>query len=212
MTTKQKIVEIKSFLDKLYPTTETFLKASNDFQFLVCVILSAQAQDKVVNKVTPKLFEKYISIKDLSLANYEDVLKIIYLVGLGPSKAKNIINLAKKLVLDYQCKVPYDLKELETLPGVGHKTATVFLAEKNNGKYIPVDTHIFRICTRLGIVKKDSTPLKLQSVLEKNYTGVDYINFHRQLILFGRNICLANKKRKCQLCPFSFCKDRIETY
>jgi len=208
MTVKEKISEIKSYLDKIYPHTEVFLHSTSDWTFLIAVILSSQAQDKVVNRVTPILFKKYPNLQALSQANYDDILNIIKIVGLGPSKSKNIIALSKILVSKYNSKLPHELKTLESLPGVGHKTATVFLAEIDNKPYIPVDTHISRISQRLGIVKKDTTAIKIQEILEKNFQGHDYINFHRQLILFGRNICLASNKRKCEICPFKFCKDR----
>ncbi len=209
MTKKEKIIELKTFLNKLYPTTKVFLNSSNEFEFLVSVILSSQAQDKVVNKITPVLFNKYKTIEDYSKANYDEMLDIIKQVGLGPSKTKNIINLSKKLILDYQGKIPHEISKLKTLPGVGQKTASVFLGEIDNKEYIPVDTHILRICKRLNIVSDKYDANKTQVVLEKNYPYKDCINFHRQMILFGRNICLASNLRKCDQCELTCCKSRI---
>ena len=209
MTKKEKILELKTFLNKLYPTTKVFLNSSNEFEFLVSVILSSQAQDKVVNQITPVLFNKYKTIEDYSKANYDEMLDIIKKVGLGPSKTKNIISLSKKLILDYQGKIPYEISKLKTLPGVGQKTASVFLGEIDNKEYIPVDTHILRICKRLNIVSDKYDANKTQVVLEKNYPYKDCINFHRQMILFGRNICLASNLRKCDQCELSCCKSRI---
>ena len=209
MTKKEKILELKTFLNKLYPTTKVFLNSSNEFEFLVSVILSSQAQDKVVNQITPILFNKYKTVEDYSKANYDEMLDIIKKVGLGPSKTKNIISLSKKLILDYQGKIPYEISKLKTLPGVGQKTASVFLGEIDNKEYIPVDTHILRICKRLNIVSDKYDANKTQVVLEKNYPYKDCINFHRQMILFGRNICLASNLRKCDQCELSCCKSRI---
>ncbi len=209
MTKKEKILELKTFLDKLYPTTKVFLNSSNEFEFLVSVILSSQAQDKVVNQITPILFNKYKTVEDYSKANYDEMLDIIKKVGLGPSKTKNIISLSKKLILDYQGKIPHEISKLKSLPGVGQKTASVFLGEIDNKEYIPVDTHILRICKRLNIVSDKYDANKTQVVLEKNYPYKDCINFHRQMILFGRNICLASNLRKCDQCELSCCKSRI---
>ena len=209
MTKKEKILELKTFLNKLYPTTKVFLNSSNEFEFLVSVILSSQAQDKVVNQITPILFNKYKTVEDYSKANYDEMLDIIKKVGLGPSKTKNIISLSKKLILDYQGKIPHEISKLKSLPGVGQKTASVFLGEIDNKEYIPVDTHILRICKRLNIVSDKYDANKTQVVLEKNYPYKDCINFHRQMILFGRNICLASNLRKCDQCELSCCKSRI---
>lgn len=209
MTKKEKILELKQNLDILYPSTKVFLNSDNEFEFLVAVILSSQAQDKVVNQVTPILFNKYKTIEDYLNADYYEMLNIIKRVGLGPSKTKNIINLSKELILNYKGEVPHDLSKLKTLPGVGQKTASVFLGEIDNKEYIPVDTHILRICKRLNIVTEKTDANKAQLILEKNYPYKDCINFHRQMILFGRNICLASNLRKCEQCKMSCCKSRI---
>jgi len=208
MTIKDKLVLIKKELNVLYPTTKVFLNSNNEFQFLIAVLLSSQAKDIVVNKVTVNLFNKYNDIKSLSKADLNDVYNIIKSVGLGQTKAKNIINLSKIIHQTYHDKIPHDLETLKTLPGVGHKVATVFLAEIDNEKYIPVDTHILRICYRLGISSKNLSAYKLQLKLEKYYPYEDYINFHRQMILFGRNICLSGKNKKCNDCPlYAICRE-----
>ncbi len=204
----EKVELLSSYLNTIYPSTECFLSHKDEFSFLVAIILSAQAQDKVVNKVTPVLFERYPTILSLAKAKQEDVLNIIKIVGLGNSKSKNIIELADVIHYQYQDKIPHVRNILETLPGVGHKTAGVFLGEIDNQEVIPVDTHILRICYRLGISKKDIDPSKLEELLEKEYKHPNKINFHRQMILFGRNICIASSKRKCEECPLNFCRDR----
>jgi endonuclease-3 len=210
MTKKEKEKALEDFLYSLYPQTETFLKADCEYRFLIAVILSAQAQDRVVNQVTPVLFKKYRTLDDLAAAQEKDVLSIIRSVGLGPSKAKNIVALAKTLKCDYRSQVPHDREVLKTLPGVGHKTAGVFLGEIDHCQVIPVDTHISRIACRLGLAEEGSEPGKIEAILEKNFQGTDMMNFHREMILFGRNICLASAKRKCCLCPLSFCRQRLK--
>lgn len=209
MTRKEKIGELAEFLEKTYPEVPVFLKAKDDFFFLAAVILSAQAQDKVVNKVLPPLEERYKDIRGLASASYPEVLSLIRIVGLGPSKAKNIIALAQVLHDQYHDEIPLDRSELEKLPGIGHKTSGVFLGERHHGLYIPVDTHIERITKRLKIVPSSYKPEQIEEILEKNYKGKEPMKFHRQMILFGRNICLASAQRHCDQCPFMFCKDRM---
>lgn len=209
MTKDQKEKELVEFLSALYPQTEVFLHSTSEWTFLIAVILSAQAQDKVVNQVTPVLFRKYPDLKSLSEAGYDDVLSIIARVGLGPSKAKNIIALARILINDYKGQVPHDREELIKLPGVGWKTAGVFLGEIDGASVIPVDTHIKRISVRLGLANGKDEPDKIEKILEKHFPGKDMMNFHRQMILFGRNICLASEKRRCDTCPLEFCNKRL---
>jgi endonuclease-3 len=208
MNKKEKVNYLSNYLDELYPVTECFLKGDKDYEFLIAVLLSAQATDISVNLVTPILFNTYGTLKLLADANPLDIYEVIKSVGLGTSKSRNIVNLAKKILEDFNGVVPNDRKSLESLPGVGHKTAAVFLAEKKSGKFIPVDTHIKRVSVRLGIAKKNDSPDKIEEALEKAYRGNNHINFHRQIILFGRNICMANNKRKCEQCKMDFCKDR----
>jgi endonuclease-3 len=208
MNKKEKVNYLSNYLDELYPVTECFLKGDKDYEFLIAVLLSAQATDISVNLVTPILFNTYGTLKLLADANPLDIYEVIKSVGLGTSKSRNIVNLAKKILEDFNGVVPNDRKSLESLPGVGHKTAAVFLAEKKSGEFIPVDTHIKRVSVRLGIAKKNDSPDKIEETLEKAYRGNNHINFHRQIILFGRNICMANNKRKCEQCKMDFCKDR----
>jgi endonuclease-3 len=210
MTRSERIKALSDYLHKLYPVTKVFLDGQEDYQFLIAVILSAQAQDRVVNQVTPVLFKRYPSLSSLAEAEEKDILAIIRRVGLGPSKAHNISLLAKTLVQDYQGILPEKREDLEKLPGVGHKTAGVFLGERRGASFIPVDTHVTRIATRLGIAPKKADAGEIETILEKNYQGSDHMNFHREMILFGRNICLASVGRKCQDCPLSFCSDRKE--
>jgi len=208
MTRAEKVKRLEQYLSEIYPKTECFLDGQKDYEFLIAVLLSAQATDKSVNAVTPILFSKYKDLQSLAGADPKDIYSVIKSVGLGSSKSKNIVNLAQKLIADYDGHVPNLRGELEKLPGVGHKTAAVFLAEKRGGKFIPVDTHIKRVTRRLGISSMNDSADKIEEKLEKSYDGNNHINFHRQIILFGRNICMANNKRRCDLCKLYFCKAR----
>lgn len=202
---KDKLKIIRDVLDRLYPHTSCFLKFNNDYELLFAVILSAQALDSSVNKVTPILFEKYPSLESLTDADIEEVINIIKPVGLCNNKGKNIVKTARVLHETYNDILPRDMLTLRTLPGVGYKTAGVVLAELYNYPIIPVDTHIFRVMNRVLFETAISDADSMSKVLTNNFEFDNHINFHRQVILFGRNICTA-KKPKCLECPLnSYC-------
>ena len=211
MNKKERIRELKTYLDTLFPETHCFLHHNKDYELLIAVLLSAQARDEVVNSVTPVLFNKYQSLEELMNAKYEDVLKIIKPVGLGPSKARNIISLARDLVTKYDGKVPTSREDLTSLSGVGEKTASVVRGELFNMKQIPCDTHVKRVAYRLKLASKTDDPSKIEQMFLKNYEGDNHIHFHRQMILFGRNVCIANNKRRCEICPLD-CRERLREY
>lgn len=192
-------------LQEIYPNTKTFLNYKKDYELLFAIILSAQATDISVNKATEKLFKLCPTLEDYNPSNLSLIYDCIKAVGLASSKGKNIIACAKKLLDEHYGKVPTSRDELEKLPGVGHKTAAVFLGEYYNLPYIPVDTHVFRVSHRLNLVGDEiNTADKTEEELER-YIKNDRIQIHRRLILFGRNICKA-KAPTCDRCPFvSFC-------
>lgn len=208
MTNKEKLYSLKEYLDKLYPNTKCFLNHQNDYQLLFAVIMSAQSQDKVVNIVTPVLFNKYQSLEALANANLNDVIEIIKIVGLAPTKAKNIISSAKILIDTFGGVVPKNREDLMSLPGVGYKTASVVRGELFNLNEFPVDTHVNRVMLRLQIANKKDTPKDLEQKLVKLYTGDNMIHFHRQVITFGREICIAGQKCHCDKCMLPWCKNR----
>ena len=211
MTKRERIRILKAFLDKEFPETHCFLHHNKEYELLIAVLLSAQARDEVVNSVTPVLFSKYPSLEELMNARYEDVLKIIKPVGLGPAKARNIISLATDLVTKFNGEVPTSREDLTSLSGVGEKTASVVRGELFNKKQIPCDTHVKRVAYRLKLASKTDDPSKIEAMFLKNFEGDDHINFHRQMILFGRNICIANNKRRCEVCPLD-CRERLREY
>ena len=188
-------------LDKLFPNAKCGLIYNNLFELLVSVVLSAQTTDVAVNKVTPTLFSAYPNAYSLAKAKVEDVKEIIKPIGLSNSKAKNIVALSKELVERFNGDIPKTILELESLPGVGHKTASVVMVEGYKIPAMPVDTHIFRIANRLGISKANDV-VGVEKDLKNFFEESTWCHLHHLLIAFGRNICTA-KSPKCDNCPFS---------
>ncbi len=193
--------EIISFLKERYPDAKTSLSFSSPFECLIAISLSAQSTDKAVNKVTPILFSKYPDTKSLANASLNEIEDILRSLGLYRNKAKNIISLSNALLEKYDGIPPFDREKLINLPGVGNKTACVFLLEMNKGDYFPVDTHIGRISMRLNFAKKDDTPIKIQKKLEKKFPKDEWNYLHHALIYFGREICKASNPscKECKL-------------
>jgi len=196
-TSKQNISEIKEILLEKYKNAKTELQYKNEYELLISIILSAQCTDKRVNIITPALFEKYPSTKELSIANLEDVKEILKSCSFFNNKAKNIIEMAKIVQNNYNGKIPHEHKELIKLPGVGNKTANVFLIELDNENRMAVDTHVFRTSHRLGL-----SDAKTVEETEKDLVTAfktDLAVLHQALVLFGRYICTA-KNPKCDEC------------
>ncbi|NMA05629.1 MAG: endonuclease III [Acholeplasmataceae bacterium] len=193
----KKIIEA---LDSLFPNAKIELTHKNTYELIIAVILSAQTTDVSVNKVTPKLFKKYPNIDTLSKANIEDVIKIIKSIGLYRTKAKNIILMANQVKDNFNGEIPNTRTDLESLAGVGRKTANVVLANAFDKDVIAVDTHIHRISIRLGIAKKTANAREVEESLYKFFPKENYLKLHHQLIFFGRYHCLA-RNPKCLNCP-----------
>ena len=200
----KKINDIINYFDEILPNASCELNYHEDFELLIAVILSAQTTDKSVNEVTPILFKKYPTPKDLSNASLNDVENIIKSIGLYHNKAKNIIETCKVLDEKYQGRVPRDFKALCSLKGVGVKTANVVMAELFKVPCIAVDTHVSRCSKRLGLAKNDDDPIKIEQRLEKMIPIERQILFHHQMIHFGRYYCLAKnpKCEECKLCNY----------
>ena len=150
---------ISDYMDELFPNPRCELNYTKDYELLLATMLSAQTTDKRVNSVTEILFKEYPSTKALSKANINDIIKIIKPIGTFNKKAKNVIEIAKKIEEDYGGKVPNNREYLESLPGVGRKTTNVVLSNLFNEPCIAVDTHVARVSIRLGIAKEGDTPL-----------------------------------------------------
>ena len=181
-------------LDEMYPNAHCELNYTTIFELLIAVMLSAQTTDISVNKVTPKLFERYKSPQELS-----DVENCIRSLGLYKNKSKNLIEMSKVLLDKFNGEVPKTKEELLTLPGVGVKTASVVLIEGYKIPAFPVDTHIERISKRLGIAKKSDDAIKVMEKLMKKYPKETWGKLHHQMIFFGRYTCNA-RKPKCEEC------------
>lgn len=192
--------KVMEALDNLFPNAKIELTHKNTYELLVAVILSAQTTDVSVNKVTPELFKKYPNVEALSNAKIEDVIKIIKSIGLYRAKANNIILMANQIKDNYNGEIPNNRQGLESLAGVGRKTANVVLANAFNKDVIAVDTHIHRIAIRLGIAKKNANVREVEESLYKFFPKKDYLKLHHQLIFFGRYHCLA-RNPKCKKCP-----------
>jgi endonuclease-3 len=189
------------------PDAETELDYNDPFELLISVILSAQCTDKRVNMVTPALFEAFPSPEHLASTNFEEVFPYIRSVTYPNNKTKHLIGMAKMLVEEYNSQVPDNLKDLQKLPGVGRKTANVISSVIHNQPAMAVDTHVFRVSKRLGLVNQNAkTPLEVEKQLVKNIPEEYIPKAHHWLILHGRYICLA-RKPKCEECGISnFCR------
>ena len=199
MMMKTNITSLLNYLDELFPSARCELFYSKDYELVIAVMLSAQTTDKSVNAVTPILFNKYPSLEDLNNAPLEDVEEIIKQIGLHKNKAKNLKGIVKDLIERFDYQVPSDKDLLQTLPGVGNKTAGVIRAEIFNIPDLPVDTHILRISKRLKLAKKDDEPIDVERKLKKIIPEERWIKSHHQLIHFGRYFCMA-RSPKCSEC------------
>lgn len=185
------------------PEVTTELTYSTNFQLLVAVMLSAQCTDKRVNMVTPKLFERFPDARSLSQADFGEVLSLVSSVSYPNAKSQHLIDMARMLMEKYDGEVPHTLDELTALPGVGRKTANVMLTVAFGENAMPVDTHVFRVSHRMGLVaKSDDTPLKVEKKLCKYFPADILGKAHHWLLLHGRYVCTA-RSPKCSQCPFS---------
>ena len=187
-------------LDELYPDAHCELNHRNHFELLVAVVLSAQTTDERVNSVTPYLFKKYSDAFKLSKADLKDVEEIIKPIGLYHNKAINIIKLANQLVEDFDGEVPSDREDLESLPGVGRKTANVILSNCFDVPAFAVDTHVSRVSKRLNIADKDDDVDVIEEKLMNYFPKKNWGKLHHQFIFFGRYKCKAAKP-DCTDCP-----------
>ncbi|WP_300207608.1 endonuclease III [uncultured Streptococcus sp.] len=203
---RERLRKVLAIIGEMYPDAHCELDYQTPFQLLVSVILSAQTTDKSVNKVTPQLWQHYPTIADLAAANVVDVENDLRTIGLYKNKARNIVKTARAVLQDFDGVVPKTHKELESLPGVGRKTANVVLAEIYKVPSIAVDTHVSRVAKRLNISAQDASVTEIEHDLMKKIPKRDWIVTHHRLIFFGRYFCLA-KNPKCAICPVqSYCK------
>ncbi len=208
MLKKDNIIKVLDILENTYPDAECALNHVDVFQLIIAVALSAQTTDKSVNLITPALFEAYPDAFSLAEADVSDIEEKIRRIGMYRTKAKNISSLAKQLVEIYDGNVPDDYDKLVQLPGVGRKTANVVLSVGFGHQRIAVDTHVFRVSNRIGIVKEKDV-LKTELSLMKKIPEERWSKTHHSLIFHGRNCCTA-RKPDCDNCPINMiCEKKI---
>jgi len=190
-------------LDELYPTTDVPLEHTDPYTLLVAVVLSAQCTDKMVNRVTPSLWELANTPEAMSNQPVAQIQKIIKPCGLSPQKAKAISGLSKILVQEHGGKVPEDFEALERLPGVGHKTASVVMAQAFGVPAFPVDTHIHRLSQRWGLTNGKNV-VQTEKDLKRLFPSESWNRLHLQIIFYGREHCTA---RGCDGTVCGMCKD-----
>jgi len=199
MTVEERYRNILEWFAVNMPNAQTELNYSNPFELLVAVILSAQCTDKRVNMVTPGLFSAFPTPEAMAAATPEQVLEYIRSVSYPNSKAKHLVEMSRKLVTDFGGKIPDDVDKLQTLPGVGRKTANIIAAVIYNQPAMPVDTHVFRVSERLGLTTNSKNPLQTERELVRHIPPHLLPIAHHWLILHGRYVCLA-RKPKCNEC------------
>jgi len=199
MTVKQKYTEALRFFQETMPEPQTELHYSNPFQLLVAVILSAQCTDKRVNTVTPALFRRYPAPQAMAEASADDILNYISSVSYPNNKSKALVGMARRLVDDFNGQVPDNAKALQSLPGVGRKTANVILSVIFGQAAMAVDTHVFRVSERIGLTTDSSSPLTTERELMRHIPHDLVGKAHHWLILHGRYTCKA-RKPLCDKC------------
>ena len=198
---KEKVAHIIQILEELYPDPKPPLNHKDPYTLLIAVVLSGRSTDKMVNRVTPRLFEFADTPKKMVKLSVEEIRQIIQPCGLSPAKAKGIWELSKILIEKYNSKVPASFEALEAFPHVGHKTASVVMSQAFNIPAMPVDTHIHRLAYRWGLSNGRSV-VRTERDLKKIFPKEKWIPLHLQMIYFGREYCpaLRHNVEKCLIC------------
>ena len=199
MKLKDKYSFFIEYFEENMPVAESELNFENPYQLIVAVILSAQCTDKRVNMTTPALFERYPDAEALSKAAVEDIYELIKSISYPNNKSKNLLGMAKVLMSDFNGVVPDDVDKLQTLPGVGRKTANVVASVAFNKPAMAVDTHVFRVSARIGLTKNAKNPIETEKQLVKYIPESVIPKAHHWLILHGRYVCKA-RKPECDKC------------
>lgn len=202
MTLKQRYDAVVAYFSETMPVAESELHYKDPFQLLVAVILSAQCTDKRVNLTTPALFEAFPTAEAMASATADDIYPYIKSISYPNNKARNLAGMARKLVAEFGGQVPSDLDLLQSLPGVGRKTANVVGAVIWQKEVMPVDTHVFRVAARIGLSRNARTPLQTELQLERGFPKALLPTAHHWLILHGRYVCTA-RAPKCARCGIS---------
>jgi endonuclease-3 len=212
MTRSEKAMRIRKILDRLYPQPPIPLRHEDPFTLLVAVVLSAQTTDQRVNLVTPGLFRRASTAAQMASLGEQEILELIRTCGLAPAKARALRGLARILVEKHGGEVPRSFEELEALPGVGHKTASVVMAQAFGEPAFPVDTHIHRLAARWGLSSGKSVE-QTERDLKKIFPRESWTRLHLQIIYFGRQYCpaLRHDPSRCPICSWAASKRRIRS-
>lgn len=211
MTRQERYRFVLDYFRGKTPVVTTELQFGSAFQLLVATLLSAQCTDKRINQVTPALFSRFPTAQAMAEAEVEEVFGYIRSVSYPNAKAQHLVDMARMLVSNYGGEVPEAMSDLLKLPGVGRKTANVIQAVWFGKATMAVDTHVYRVSHRMGLVAKtDNTPLKVEQALMRNIPEADIPNAHHWLLLHGRYVCKSSKPL-CGQCPFdALCPKRLE--
>ncbi|MBR3078774.1 MAG: endonuclease III [Prevotella sp.] len=203
MNRKARYDYILQYFREQMPEVQTELEFGSVFQLLVAVILSAQCTDKRINQVTPELFRHFPDARSMAKAEADEVLEYIKSVSYPNSKAEHLVKMARMLTEKFDGEVPSDMNELLDLPGVGRKTANVIQSVAFGKSTMAVDTHVFRVSHRLGLVPQSAdTPYQVEKILVKNIPAEDIPRAHHWLLLHGRYVCTSQKPH-CEKCDLS---------
>jgi endonuclease-3 len=204
MTKQDKAVRIAAVLEELFPQPAIPLRHDSPFALLVAVVLSAQTTDAQVNRVTPALFARASTPQQMAALAESEILRLIRSCGLAPTKAKNLRRLAELIVREHDGRVPEELEQLEALPGVGHKTASVVVAQAFRKPAFPVDTHIHRLAERWGL-SNGTTVERTERDLKRLFPPESWHDLHLQMIHFGRQYCPArgHDPAACPICSWA---------
>ncbi|MBP3787606.1 MAG: endonuclease III [Prevotella sp.] len=210
MTKKERYAYILDFFRQEMPEVQTELEFGSVFQLLVAVILSAQCTDKRINQVTPELFRRFPDAKTMAEADVDEILEYIRSVSYPNAKADHLSKMSRMLVEQHQGEVPADMNQLLDLPGVGRKTANVIQSVAFGKSTMAVDTHVFRVSHRLGLVSKTAdTPYKVECELVRHIPSDDIPRAHHWLLLHGRYVC-TSRRPHCERCALSrVCPSKI---
>lgn len=212
MNKKERYERVLATFQEIMPEPKTELHYDSPFHLLLAVILSAQCTDKRVNLITPPLFEAYPDPESLAKASEEEVFPFIKSVTYPNNKTRHLIKAARMLVEEFKSEMPSDIDNLMRLPGVGRKTANVMLAVVWGKAAMPVDTHVFRVCNRIGLTQNSTTPLQTEKELVRNIPSELLPDAHHWLILHGRYVCTARKPH-CDECLIrDFCISAAPPY
>jgi endonuclease-3 len=206
MTRKERIRLFVEYFSIHQPVAETELVYRDPYELIVAVILSAQCTDKRVNIITPAFFQRFGSFRELASATQEQVFELVRSCSYPNNKAKHLLAMSRKVVQDYDGKLPEDVEEMQKLPGVGRKTANVIASVAFNQPKLAVDTHVFRVAARIGLTYRAKNPLQTELQIVPFIPEEKIATAHHWLILHGRYICQA-RKPKCSECGLTgFCK------